>query len=180
MQTREEILAELETVDRRIAQTIADMDAEAFQTVGAENWSAADHVKHLLLSIKPLAKALGLPREQMAGMFGTAERPSMSYDEMVSTYRQKIQSGLRAEDNPGVIPNDYRFPDGVTDVKAYLLDQWNNAHSRLIAALNTWSEADMDQHILPHPAIGMLTVREMMFFTVYHNQAHGGQIEGFA
>jgi hypothetical protein len=30
----------------------------------------------------------------------------------------------------------------------------------------------MDYHVLPHPLLGPLSVREMLFFTVYHNTHH--------
>ena len=34
------------------------------------------------------------------------------------------------------------------------------------------SQADLDRYRLPHPLLGKLTVREMLFFTVYHNYHH--------
>jgi hypothetical protein len=38
--------------------------------------------------------------------------------------------------------------------------------------MHTWSEDDLDNHRLPHPLLGKLTVREMLFFTLYHIQHH--------
>jgi uncharacterized damage-inducible protein DinB len=42
----------------------------------------------------------------------------------------------------------------------------------LTARVAKWSEANMDYHVLPHPLLGPLSVREMLFFTVYHNTHH--------
>jgi hypothetical protein len=35
-----------------------------------------------------------------------------------------------------------------------------------------WSERQLDRIRLPHPVLGKLSVREMLFFTLYHNQHH--------
>ena len=37
--------------------------------------------------------------------------------------------------------------------------------------------ADLDAVLLPHPLLGKLTVREMLFFTVYHVQHHRALVE---
>jgi uncharacterized damage-inducible protein DinB len=34
------------------------------------------------------------------------------------------------------------------------------------------SEEDLDKHILPHPLIGKTTIREILYFTIYHVQHH--------
>ena len=33
-------------------------------------------------------------------------------------------------------------------------------------------EEDLDNYILPHPLIGKTTIREMLYFTIYHVQHH--------
>jgi hypothetical protein len=177
MHTKDEILVELQNVQQRVVQIIAGMDVAQFSKPNAENWSPADHIKHLLMSIKPFAKAMMMPREQMTGMFGTASRPPMSFDELVKLYNDRIKDGLRAENTPSVTPESYRFAENTPDVQTYLIEQWNSANERLSAVVKDWTEADLDQYQLPHPAIGMMTLREMLFFTVYHNRIHGQQIE---
>ncbi|QLH34686.1 MAG: DinB family protein [Cyclobacteriaceae bacterium] len=44
--------------------------------------------------------------------------------------------------------------------------------NRLAAKLNRFSEAELDLYILPHPLLGKLTLREMIYFTCYHVQHH--------
>jgi hypothetical protein len=39
-------------------------------------------------------------------------------------------------------------------------------------ALQGWSEQALDRLRLPHPGLGLLTVREMLLFTLYHNAHH--------
>ena len=38
--------------------------------------------------------------------------------------------------------------------------------------IDSFSEKDLDNYILPHPLLGKLTIREMLFFTIYHVQHH--------
>jgi len=43
--------------------------------------------------------------------------------------------------------------------------------------LSGFSEEDLDKLILPHPLLGKLTLREMMYFTIYHVQHHQRIVE---
>ena len=43
---------------------------------------------------------------------------------------------------------------------------------QLWSAVGSWREADLDRYLLPHPLLGKLTIREMLFFTLYHNYHH--------
>jgi len=39
-----------------------------------------------------------------------------------------------------------------------------------------WSETDLDTHQFQHAALGMITVREVLFFTIFHNTLHWNDI----
>ena len=43
---------------------------------------------------------------------------------------------------------------------------------KLSKQIDHYSEQDLDKYILPHPLLGKLTMREMMYFTIYHVQHH--------
>ena len=97
----------------------------------------------------------------------------MTYIDLVGVYDAKLEGGLRAEDNPTFTSATYKLPDNVGDnLQDHLIDVWELADNRLIAALNHWSEDDLDTYVLPHPALSKTTIREMCFFTIYHNQLH--------
>ena len=173
MQTKSEIREALQAACQSILDNSSQMSVEQFNRSNDETWSAAGYLKHLLLSVKPLVRALELPKPQLAEMFGRTDGMSMTYDELVGVYKARLAEGIRAEDTPNVTPLKFRIRDDVTDEKAYLLDLWEQANHALVDVLNQWSETELDQYQLPHPAIKLITVREMLFFTVYHNQQHG-------
>jgi hypothetical protein len=178
--TQAELIAQLEALQHDLGGKLRGYSEAQFFTVGADAWSAADYLKHLLLSIKPVAKGLGLPQDRILSMFGPAEHPSMTYAEIARRYGARLAEGIRAEDYEKVVPAAYRVPEGVTDLKAYLVDQWDEANQKFISAIRLWGEADLDSHQLPHPAIGNLTLRELIHFTLHHNRLHAGDIERVA
>jgi uncharacterized damage-inducible protein DinB len=47
----------------------------------------------------------------------------------------------------------------------------------LAAKIDSFSEEQLDRLILPHPLLGKLTFREMLYFTIYHVQHHHQQIK---
>jgi len=112
----------------------------------------------------------------MEALFGKSENASMTYDKLVAIYQKMIDEGLRAEFAPSVTPVNYRMPEGITNIKTYLVETWDDANQRVVSALENWSEEDLDVYRLPHPAIGAITVREMLYFTVHHNRLHGNDI----
>lgn len=175
--TKTDLIEQLTHVQRGVIESVEAIPSGAFDRSRGEGWSAAGYLKHLILSIKPFARALKFSAEQLRNHFGQPDRPSRSYDELVSVYQARLDAGARAEDYDRVTPDSYRMPDGVEDVRAYLLQTWNDSNNRLLDALRDWNEADLDGYQLPHPAVGMVTVREMLFFTLYHNSLHWRDIQ---
>jgi len=110
-------------------------------------------------------------------MFGLSEQPSRSYSEVVAAYKKRLDEGIRAEDFSPVTPVTYRFPDGVTDTRGYLLQSWDESNAKLIDGAARRSEAELDRLQLPHPALGTITLREILFFTIFHNDLHWHDIQ---
>jgi uncharacterized damage-inducible protein DinB len=97
--------------------------------------------------------------------FGKAKRQSRSFEEIRETYQGKLKDGAKATGR--FVPDEKSGKE-----KEELLKKWQKISDKLIAALNKWSEEDLDKYRLPHPILGKLTVREMLFFTLYHNTHH--------
>jgi hypothetical protein len=43
---------------------------------------------------------------------------------------------------------------------------------KVCKALERFTEDDLERYILPHPLLGKITLREMMYFTAYHVEHH--------
>lgn len=135
-----------------------------------EKWSNGENLKHILQSTNPLSQALFLPKFQMKLMFGKANRPSRTYDELVEKYHGKLEKGGKASGK--YIPNTIAF-----DQRESLSNKVMKIVKKITKQLNSFSEEDLDNFILPHPLIGKLTLREMMYFTIYHVQHHQRIVE---
>lgn len=180
LRTKTDLMQQLRDVQHQLTETTSAMPASQFHAGTEESWSAAGYLKHLILSIKPFAKAMKMPPDRLEKRFGLSDRPSVTYDEMVAKYQSRLDEGIRAEDFNPVTPSYYRVPEEVEDEKTYLIETWNESNTRLLDALEQWSEEDLDSHQIPHPAVGLITLREMVFFTVYHNTLHWNDIRSLA
>jgi hypothetical protein len=169
---------EIEAALRRVH---AEVEA-AFAAVGDEvlaqrpdggGWSAAEHLAHLDLSVTPVARALRLPRIIPRLLFGAAAAPSRPYARLRDDYRAILAAGGRA--TSAYVP---RVDVGAAgpEMRARLVARWRKAGEGLLGAVAGWDEAALDRLRLPHPLLGKLTVREMLFFTVYHDLHHAAAI----
>jgi hypothetical protein len=70
------------------------------------------------------------------------------------------------------IPKKVDLPKG-QKLKASL----NKEVAKLCKAIEKRSEEELDRYILPHPILGKLTLREMLYFTIYHVKHHEKLIE---
>ena len=180
--SKPEIIDALRQVQHTVAETVQRIPAAQFERGSAESWSPADYLKHLLLSFKPFAKAISFPPAALKRRFGEVSHPPMTFSKVVARYQARLDEGVRAEDYEAVTPATFRLPEGSLgydaerDLQTTLLDLWNEAHERMFTALDQWTEADLDTVQILHPAIGSISVREMLFFTLYHNNLHGNDI----
>ena len=142
--------------------------ADFFAPIGG-GWSPAGHVRHLVKSNRPVAVALGIPKAILALRFGLTWRPSRRYSDLVAFYHAALSRGLKAgryEASP--LPPE-RHNDAQRRESLAALD---DSLAALVRQVPRWGERALDRLRLPHPGIGMLTVREMTMFTVYHNTHH--------
>jgi hypothetical protein len=58
------------------------------------------------------------------------------------------------------------------DQKPALVQSISNEIKWLSEKLDKFTEEELDKYILPHPLLGKLTIREMMYFTIYHVLHH--------
>jgi hypothetical protein len=131
-------------------------------------WNAVQLLDHIVKSVSPVSLALSLPAFLLRLIFGTANRKSRSYEELVARYHDKLKAGGRASG---------RFvPPPKTDSVEKLSANLTKVVQMLTRRIDRFSETQLDQLLLPHPLLGKLTLREMLYFTIYHVQHHQKQL----
>ena len=144
---------------------IDKLPAEEFNKSQNEKWTAGQQLEHIYLSVKPVNLAIKLPAFLLKLIWGKANRASRNYDELIERYHAKLANGSTA--TGPFVPKNVDLKKG-QELKANL----KNVVSKLCLSLDTYSEVELDQYILPHPLLGKLTLREMLFFTIYHVKHH--------
>ncbi len=130
-----------------------------------EKWSAAQQVEHIYKSIRPLSIGLQLPKIIVRLLWGKTNRPSKSYTQLVAKYDEKLALGGKA--SSPFVPKKVM----AKDIKKWQI-KIGKSIKRLIKNVEKYSENDFDFYILPHPLLGKITIREMMYFTQYHVLHH--------
>ncbi len=170
--TKLDLISALKNSNQRAEDWFREIPASNFFLRQGDVWSSSDNVDHLIKAVKPITKALKLPRFTLHVMFGKPEKSSMSYEELCQIYRDALANGAQAS---GRFLPDQETPKDAQEKKKELLEQWSKASAELVSVVETFDESELDQYLLPHPILGNLTLREMLFFTIYHNLRHASQ-----
>ena len=144
---------------------ISSLNKEQFEATPNGKWSAGQNLDHLIRAIKPLQPAYSLPKFALTILFGKTNRPSKTYDEVVTKYKTKLAAGGKA--SGPFIPPTIKF-----EKKDELIKKYDQQKQKLISKIEKQSETDLDKYILPHPLLGKVTLREMLYFTIHHNEHH--------
>lgn len=168
--TRDEIVAELERLDADIIDFFCDLEVDTLLRPQGEKWSPADHLRHLTKTLRAVRKGLRVPGPLLVLRFGLARRDSRSFEEMVEAYRARLaEGGVRAGKFAPSRPSDPSQGEAFRDrVLAY----WRQAERELRETVADAGEGRLDRYFMPHPALGKLTQREMLYFALYHNAHH--------
>ncbi len=163
--TRAEIIQHLKGNHEEFITTIESLLETQFNFAPEGKWNAGQTLDHLYRAVSTLSMGMMLPKFSFATLYGVSNRPSKSYDDLVKKYQQKLTEGGKAHGR--YLPEKISFANQ------------QRAHAALRKAVNSicknldgYSEAQLDHYILPHPLLGKITIREMMYFTMYHAEHH--------
>jgi hypothetical protein len=93
------------------------------------------------------------------------KRTGRTYEELLDKYHEKLKKGGQA--SSPFVPVVIKFEE-----RTQKLTQFKNHLSKLIRHLDSMSDRQLDTLILPHPLLGKVSLREMMFFTIFHTEHH--------
>ena len=172
--TRDEIVAALARLHGESTDYWRAFSTEEFFAPIGAAWSPADNVRHLTKSIRAVTRGLGMPKVALLFLFGIGRRGSRSYDEVRETYRKALAAGGQAG---GYAPSARRPPADLEAWRGEIMAERERVAQALAREIGRWGEGALDRFRLPHPLLGKLTVREMLFFTLYHNLHHVHVVE---
>ena len=161
-----------DTIRQQLLAAASDVVAW-FDTFGPERWdhappgkwTAGQHLEHLIRSVKPLNKALKAPKVALRLSFGKPNRLVRDLETIQAKYEKGLAGGFQAV-GP-FIPPDTNSAD-----RAQMLADYQAHHRKLDRIISKWSESALDNYLVPHPALGKMMIREILFFTIIHTRHH--------
>jgi len=162
---KEEIIKASKNIFNEFSDTCLQIPDDKFFSQPLEKWSIAQNVDHLTRAVKTTKLAYSLPKIFVRMLFGKANRPSKTYEELVGKYKLKLAQGGKASGR--------YLPKTKFAKKLTLMQQWQKANENYLEAVELkWNDDQLDLYIAPHPLLGKLTLRELCYFTIYHTEHH--------
>jgi len=169
--TKAEIINALRLSFSNFTKLCSSIDQNIFFDKPTAKWSVAENVKHLAIATNTSALAFTLPKFLVRWVGGKPNRGSSTYEELVIKYKKKLEDGGTASGR--FVPK----PLPITITKEKMMDEWENAASKFIVALEqNRTEKDLDNYLVKHPLLGRITLRELCYFTIFHTQHHQNSI----
>lgn len=168
--TRDEIVQGLVTSFDLVLEEFESTNEAILHQSNQEKWSIAEQMAHLIQSNFPIASALKSPKERLK-VFGQLDRETRTYEVLKGVYKAALASGTAVATGK-FLPDISKY----TNQAAFGLS-WKQIKEKFVARAQEWTEEDLDEYVLIHPALGKLSVREMLFFTIFHNLHHLASIK---
>ncbi|MFT5166323.1 MAG: hypothetical protein ACI8P3_001554 [Saprospiraceae bacterium] len=163
-QTKEDIIKQIQLAYQEVTSFVINLDQKSFKYNPGEKWSVSDQLEHLILSSKGVPSALNMSKLKLM-IFGKSKTGSRSYDELFGSYKDVLNTGTKA-------PPKYSPDQEKTWTREELLANWKMIEDKFSDRIANWSEKDLDSYCLPHPALGKVTMRETLLFTIFHTNHH--------
>ena len=165
---KSEIIANLNTAHSAFWKTAIHFPNPTISLNG--KWSVSQNVEHINIALLRVSNYLALPKSSINSNFGLSERASTNNETIIEMYRNALENGVKTTD--AFIPKIYLE----TSIEE-LVSQGKDSLTAFISNLQNWSEEELEMYNCPHPIFGKITVREILYFTIYHVQHHNETIK---
>ncbi len=162
---KSEIKNKLHASHDSFIEYVVQLPDEDFLNDRNNKWTAGQQLEHIYISVKAVRQALTLPKFFAKSIWGVSNKLGKNYEDLVQKYLNKLENGGKSSRR--YIPKIVRVEEKIK-LKVALSKEVN----QLCSKVNRFSEEELDTYILPHPLLGKLTNREMLYFTIYHVQHH--------
>lgn len=147
---------------------IYDLTEEAYLYRYQEKWSAGQQLSHIVLCVKPLLMVFNMDAGEIGQRFGKTDKRNAEYDELMEIYLQKLSDGGKAPER--FLPETISF-----EQKEALTGTLLEMILELNTKINSFDDEALDTLLIPHPLLGNLSLREMLYNAIYHVKHHHDQ-----
>ncbi len=163
--SKHEILTELKGSFISLISVSSAVDDKVYNVSKNNKWTPAENIAHLVNATKMTSLVFVLPKFIPVLLYGKPNRTSHGFSKVVDNYQKKLEGGA--------VASGLYVPKKTNYAKAELNEKLKREGDKLILALDKkWEEDQLDRYQISHPILGLLTVRELAYFTIYHNGHH--------
>lgn len=170
--THAELLAAFDAVHAEVGAYWRSLPLEVFVSRIGPKWSPAENVRHLALSDRAVTRGFRAPPDALVARFGAADRPSRSFLDIAREY---VDLGGRLVAPPALEPS-LGDPAATESFRDRVLADGDEAAADWRAAFAGWPEEALDRARMPHPLMGLLTLREFAGWVVHHHAHHANTV----
>lgn len=152
------------------ADYIMSLTESEYGYVNEGKWNAAQQLQHIVLCVQPLVYVFSQDKPVIEQNYGREPRQSRSYDMLLGDYLGKLHAGGKA-------PERFLPAQSIEQPRIALIATLTKLIDELCAKLLTFDEAELDSLLIPHPLLGKLTLREMLYNAIYHVGHHKLQVQ---
>ena len=135
-----------------------------------DKWTAGQQLEHIILCTKPLVQIYSLDKLMIEQYFGQANKVGRDYNSLLMEYKVKLKEGGKASEQ-------YIPKNGMLNRKETLIDKLTKLINDFSSKIKAFNEQELDSLLIPHPLFGKLTLREMLYNTIYHVEHHKEQVK---
>ena len=158
---KEEIMFAFATNHSEVVDYVTSLSEKNWNFKTEGKWSAGQQLKHIYLTLTPFTNAL-TSKEMILEKFGSIARPTWSFEEVLQNFeltsRQSVDRYL-----PGEVGYEERHE---------LLTNIQETVSNISSLFLKFEEEELDFYTLPHPLLGIVTLREMFYLMSNHPTRH--------
>ncbi|MBC7848848.1 MAG: DinB family protein [Chitinophagaceae bacterium] len=165
---KKELVPNFLLTHQEIIEYVDALDETQFMRSEGGKWTAGQQICHLFLCLQTISNAL-VSKQSIVHKFGTLERSLMNYDQVVAIYKEGLANGGKAQDRflPPPVSVDERF---------LVRNSVRGMLQLLQLQLQNFSDEELDTIVLPHPFLGRLSIRELIYLMTFHATHHLEQI----
>lgn len=144
---------------------IAGLTQEEYAYRYQLKWTAGQRLELIVLCIQPILQVFSLDKKVIVQTFGRTVRQGLSYAILTNQYIEKFKAGGKAPDRypPETISAKQRKKSGASLLKMI---------NEFCAKIKTFIEKGIDGLLIPYPLLHYLTLRGMLYNSIYHVTHH--------
>ena len=166
LNTTSDLVREFQTFTSRACEFLRQIPADRFFAHPDKGWSIAENVKHLSKTTWPITMGLKLPSAVPSALFGKGAG-SRPFAEIKRIYYASLAEGFQAG-----IYTPGKASAGQPEQQEKLIRKFEDSVKDLVDTFSGLDDAVLDTVRMPHPAIGRLTIREMLYSSLNHDIHH--------